>query len=36
LWLAIPTHAGVIATVWAAVVGVSAAQRIPAGFRDIS
>jgi len=36
LWLVIPTHAGVIATVWAAVVGVSAAQRILAGFRDLS
>jgi len=36
LWLAIPTHAGVIATLWAAVVGVSAAQRIVAGFRDLS
>jgi len=36
LWLVIPAHAGVIATVWAAVVGVSAAQRIVAGFRDLS
>lgn len=36
LWLVIPTHAGVIATVWAAVVGLSAAQRIVAGFRDLS
>ncbi len=36
LWLVIPALAGVIATVWAAVVGVSAAQRIVAGFRDLS
>lgn len=36
LWLVIPAHAGVIATVWAAVVGLSAAQRIVAGFRDLS
>ncbi len=36
LWLVIPAHAGVIATVWAAVVAVSAAQRIVAGFRDLS
>lgn len=36
LWLVIPAHAGVIATVWAAVVGVCAAQRIVAGFRDLS
>lgn len=36
LWLIIPTHAGVIAFVWAAVVGLSAAQRVVAGFRDLS
>jgi phosphatidylglycerophosphate synthase len=36
LWLVIPANAGVIATVWAAVVGLSAAQRIVAGFRDLS
>lgn len=36
LWLVIPAHAGAIATVWAAVVCVSAAQRIVAGFRDLS
>ncbi|MCY7400431.1 MAG: CDP-alcohol phosphatidyltransferase family protein [Nocardioides sp.] len=36
LWLVVPAHAGLIATVWAAVVGVSAAQRIVAGFRDLS
>ena len=36
LWLVVPAHAGVIAIVWAAVVGVSAAQRIVAGFRDLS
>ena len=35
LWLVIPAHSGVIATVWAVVVGVSAAQRIVAGFRDL-
>ncbi len=36
LWLVVPAHAGVIALVWAAVVGVSATQRIVAGFRDLS
>jgi len=36
VWLVVPAHAGVIATVWAAVVAVSAAQRIVAGFRDLS
>ncbi len=36
LWLIIPAHAGVIATLWAAIVGVSAVQRIVAGFRDLS
>lgn len=36
LWLIIPTHAGVIAFVWTAVVGLSAAQRVVAGFRDLS
>jgi len=36
LWLVIPAHAGVIAMVWAAVVGLSVAQRIVAGFRDLS
>ena len=36
LWLVVPAHAGLIAAVWAAVVGVSAAQRIVAGFRDLS
>ncbi len=36
LWLVLPAHAGVIATVWAAVVGVSAAQRIVTGFRELS
>lgn len=36
LWLIMPAHAGIIATVWAAVVGISAAQRIVAGFRDLS
>ncbi|CAN5544582.1 CDP-alcohol phosphatidyltransferase family protein [soil metagenome] len=36
LWLVVPAHAGLIAIAWAAVVGVSAAQRIVAGFRDLS
>ena len=36
LWLVIPSQAGVIALVWAVVVGVGAAQRIVAGFRDLS
>ena len=36
LWLIIPTHAGFIAIVWAVVVGVSATQRLVAGFRDLS
>ncbi len=36
LWLVVPAHAAAIATAWAAVVGVSAAQRIVAGFRDLS
>lgn len=35
-WLVVPAHAGMIAAVWAAVVGVSAVQRIVAGFRDLS
>lgn len=36
LWLIVPAHAGVIAAVWAAVVGISAVQRVVAGFRDLS
>ncbi|MEP7092283.1 MAG: CDP-alcohol phosphatidyltransferase family protein [Nocardioidaceae bacterium] len=36
LWLLIPAYAGLIATVWAAVVGVSAVQRVVVGFRDLS
>ena len=36
LWLVLPAQAGVVAAVWAAVVGVSAVQRIVAGFRDLS
>lgn len=36
LWLVIPDKAGVIAIVWAAVVGLSAAQRVVVGFRDLS
>ncbi|WP_338748184.1 CDP-alcohol phosphatidyltransferase family protein [Janibacter alittae] len=35
LWLILPAYAGTIATVWAVVVGVSAAQRIVGGFRDL-
>ena len=35
-WLVVPAHAGVIATAWAAIVGVSAIQRIVTGFRDLS
>ena len=36
LWLVIPAQAAVIAAAWAGVVAVSAAQRIVAGFRDLS
>ncbi len=36
LWLIFAAQADVIAMVWAVVVGVSAAQRIIAGFRDLS
>jgi len=36
VWLVFPAHAEVIAAAWAVVVGVSAAQRILAGFRDLS
>lgn len=36
LWLVIPGYASVVATVWAAVVGVSAIQRVVAGFGDLS
>ncbi len=36
LWLVLPAHAGSIATVWAAVVALSAAQRVVAGYRDLS
>lgn len=36
LWLIFPAQAAVIAGVWAAVVGVSATQRMVAGFRDLS
>ncbi len=36
VWLVVPAQAGAIATVWAGVVGVSAAQRIVTGFRDLS
>lgn len=36
VWLLLPAHAGTIAMVWAAVVGLTAAQRIVGGFRDLS
>ncbi len=36
LWLVLPAHAAVIATGWAVVVLLSAAQRMVAGFRDLS
>ena len=35
-WLVVPAHAATIALAWAAAVGVSATQRIVAGFRDLS
>lgn len=35
LWLLLPLHAPVIAAVWAAVVAVSATQRIIAGYRTL-
>lgn len=35
LWLLLPGHAPVIAAVWAVVVGVSAAQRMIAGYRTL-
>ncbi len=35
VWLIVPQHAGVIAWGWAVVVGVSAAQRIVAGYRSL-
>jgi hypothetical protein len=36
LRLVVPAHSGVTASVWAGVVGVSAAHRIVEGFRDLS
>lgn len=36
LWLLAPAHAGPIAAVWAAIVGVSAAHRTRAGYRALS
>ena len=36
VWLIVPAHAATVAVVWAAVVGVSAGQRIVTGFRDLS
>lgn len=35
LWLVLPGWAGLIAAVWAAVVGLSAAQRMVAGYRAL-
>ena len=35
LWLALPAAAGSIATVWAAVVGIGAAERVVAGYRAL-
>ncbi len=36
VWLVVPAHAEALAVGWAAVVGLSAAQRVVAGFRDLS
>ncbi len=36
LWLIVPSQAGLIALVWAAVVGLTAVQRIATGFRLLS
>ena len=36
LWLLLPGLAWQIAVVWAAVVGISAAQRVVAGYRDLA
>jgi phosphatidylserine synthase len=35
LWLLLPGHAGMIAWVWAAVVGISGLQRMVAGYRAL-
>ncbi|WP_246142523.1 CDP-alcohol phosphatidyltransferase family protein [Nocardioides rubriscoriae] len=35
LWLVLPAHAELIAIVWATIVGLSATQRMTAGFRDL-
>ena len=35
LWLVLPQHAATIAAVWAAVVAVSAGQRVVAGYLDL-
>ncbi len=35
LWLLVPTHAPLIASVWAAVVGASAVHRIAMGYRTL-
>jgi phosphatidylglycerophosphate synthase len=36
LWLLLPAYAPQIAVVWAGVVGVSAIQRVVAGYRDLA
>ncbi len=36
LWLIVPQHAWLVATVWSAVVLLSAAQRLVAGYRDLT
>lgn len=36
LWLLLSSHAALIASLWAAVVAVSAAQRMAAGYRTLS
>lgn len=35
VWLLLPQHAAAVAVVWAAVVGVSAIQRVVSGYRDL-
>lgn len=36
LWLVLPQHAATVAVAWAAVVAVSAAQRVVTGYRDLA
>ncbi len=35
LWLLLPQHAGAVASVWAVVVGLSAAHRVVVGYRTL-